>query len=59
MAVPKPQSPLQIAAVAVGAVFALLVVVPLVPLVIDLLVGVFRGFFDVIVPGGRTYDEAE
>ncbi|NEU58303.1 hypothetical protein [Halorussus sp. MSC15.2] len=55
MAVPKPTSPLEIAAVAVGAVFALFIVVPLVPLVLDLVVGVFRGFFDVIVPGGRTY----
>lgn len=57
MAVPKPTSALEIAAVAVGAVFALLVVVPLVPLVLDLVVGVFRGFFDAIVPGGRTYDD--
>ncbi|MFC4451429.1 hypothetical protein [Halorussus aquaticus] len=55
MAVPKPTSPLEIAAVAVGAVFALLIVVPLVPLVLELVIGVFRGFFDVIVPGGRTY----
>lgn len=57
MAVPKPTSALEVAAVAVGAVFALFVVVPLVPLVLDLVVGIFRGFFDVIVPGGRTYDE--
>ncbi|MFC7078893.1 hypothetical protein [Halorussus caseinilyticus] len=55
MAVPKPKSALEVAAVAIGAFVALLVVVPLVPLVLDLVIGIFRGFFDVIVPGGRTY----
>lgn len=54
MAVPKPTSPLEFAAVAVGAVFALVVVFPLVPLLLDLVAGTFRGVFDVVVPGGRT-----
>lgn len=56
MAVPKSTSPLEVAAVAVGALVALLVVLPLVPLLVELAIGVFRGVFDVIVPGGRTYD---
>lgn len=56
MAIPKPTSPLEIAAVAVGALVALLVVFPLVPLLLDLAVGLFRGVFDTIVPGGRTYE---
>lgn len=56
MAVPKPTSPVEIAAVAVGALVALLVVFPLVPLLLDLVVGVVRGVFDAIVPGGRTYE---
>lgn len=53
MGVPKPSSPLQFAAVAVGALVGLIVVVPLVPLLLDFAVGLFRGVFDVIVPGGR------
>jgi hypothetical protein len=53
MGVPKPTSPLQIAAVAVGALVGLLVVVPLVPVLLDFTVGLFRGVFDVIVPWGR------
>ena len=52
--IPKPTSPLEIAAVAVGAVVGLLVVMPLVPLLLDFAIGLFRGVFDVIVPGGRT-----
>ncbi|WP_157971709.1 hypothetical protein [Halorussus litoreus] len=56
MAIPKPTSPLEIAAVAVGALVGLLVVLPLVPLLLDLVVGTFRSVFDVIVPGGRTYE---
>lgn len=54
MAVPKPTSGLEIALVAVGGVFALFVVLPLVPLLLDFLLGAFRGIFDVIVPGGRS-----
>lgn len=54
MGVPKPTSPLQIAAVTVGALVGLIVVVPLVPLLLDFAVGLFRGIFDVIVPGGRS-----
>lgn len=50
MAIPKPTSPLEIGAVSVGAVFALLVVMPLLPLLLDFAVGLFRGVFDVIVP---------
>jgi hypothetical protein len=57
MAVPKPQSALEIAAVVVGALLALVVVLPLVPLVVEFVVGLFRGVFDAIVPGGRTYEE--
>lgn len=57
MTVPKPQSALEIAAVVVGAFLAFIVVLPLVPLVLDFLVGIVRGVFDVIVPGGRTYAE--
>ena len=56
MAIPKPTSALEITAVAAGALFGLLVVFPLIPLLLDLTVGVFRGFFDVVVPGGRTYE---
>jgi len=56
MALPKPTGPLEIAAVAVGAVVALLVVVPLLPVVFEFLLGTVRAFFDVIVPGGRTYE---
>jgi len=56
MAIPKPTGPLEIGAIAVGAVVALLVVVPLLPLVLEFAVGTFRGFFDTIVPGGRTYE---
>lgn len=48
--IPKPTSPLEIAAVSVGALVGLLVVVPLVPLLLDFTVGLFRGVFDVIVP---------
>jgi hypothetical protein len=55
MAVPKPTSALELAAIAVGAFVALIVVVPLVPLLLDLVVGLFRAVFDAIVPGGRTY----
>lgn len=56
MAIPKPSGPLEIGAVAVGAVVALFVVVPLVPVLVEFVVGTVRGFFDVIVPGGRTYE---
>jgi hypothetical protein len=47
--VPKPTSPLEIAAVTVGALVGLLVVVPLVPLLLDFAIGLFRGVFDVII----------
>jgi hypothetical protein len=57
MAVPKPTTALEVAAVIVGALVAFIVVVPLVPVILDLLVGIFRGFFDAIVPGGRTYSD--
>lgn len=57
MAVPKPTTALEVAAVVVGAIFALFVVLPLVPVVLDFAVGVVRGVFDTIVPGGRTYAE--
>ncbi|WP_162224681.1 hypothetical protein [Halorussus amylolyticus] len=53
MAIPRPSSPVEIGLVAVGAVVAFLVVVPLLPTVFDVLYGAFRGVFDVIVPGGR------
>ena len=53
--IPKPTSPLEIAAVAVGALVGLIVVMPLVPLLLDFAIGLFRGVFDVIVPGGRTH----
>lgn len=53
MGVPKPRSPLQWTAVTAGALVGLVVVVPLVPLLLDFAVGLFRGVFDVIVPGGR------
>jgi hypothetical protein len=55
MSIPKPSGPLEIGAVAVGAVVALLVVVPVLPVVLEFVVGTFRAFFDSIVPGGRTY----
>ncbi|WP_170977388.1 hypothetical protein [Halorussus salinisoli] len=55
MAVPKPTTAFETAAVAIGALLALIIVVPLVPVVLDLVIGVFRGVFDAIVPGGRTY----
>ncbi|WP_276302249.1 hypothetical protein [Halorussus lipolyticus] len=55
MALPKPTTALEVAAIVAGAFVALIVVVPLVPLLLDLAVGIFRGFFDAIVPGGRTY----
>ncbi|USZ69981.1 hypothetical protein NGM10_16385 (plasmid) [Halorussus salilacus] len=54
MAIPTPDSPTQMALVAVGAVVAFLVVVPLLPTVFDLLFGAVRSVFDVVVPGGRT-----
>jgi len=54
MAIPKPASPLEIAAVAVGALVAFVVVVPLVPFVLDFVIGAVRGVLDVVVPGGRT-----
>lgn len=54
MGVPKPSSPLQFAAVAVGALVGLFVVMPLVPILLEFAVGLFRGVFDVIVPGGRS-----
>lgn len=54
MAVPRPQSPTQIALVVVGAFVGLVVVLPLVPTILDIVLGTFRGIFDVIVPGGRT-----
>lgn len=54
MAVPHPQSPTQIALVVVGVLVGLVVVLPLVPTVLDIVFGTFRGVFDVIVPGGRT-----
>jgi hypothetical protein len=57
MAVPKPTTALEVAAVVVGAFVAFIVVVPLVPVILDLAVGIFRGFFDAIVPVGRTYSE--
>ncbi|WP_168215862.1 hypothetical protein [Halorussus ruber] len=57
MAVPKPTTALEAVAVVVGALVAFIVVVPLVPLLLDLVVGIFRGFFDAIVPGGRTYED--
>lgn len=57
MAIPKPTSALEVAAVVVGAIFAFVVVLPLVPLVLDFAVGVVRGVLDVVVPGGRTYSE--
>lgn len=57
MAVPKPTSALEVGAVIVGAFVALIVVLPLVPVILDFVVGIFRGFFDVIVPGGRTYSD--
>jgi hypothetical protein len=57
MAVPKPTTALEVAAVIVGALVAFIVVVPLVPVILDLLVGIFRGFFDAIVPSGRTYSD--
>lgn len=55
MAIPKPTTPLEIAATVVGALVAFIVVVPLIPVLFEMVVGIFRGFFDVIVPGGRTY----
>ena len=57
MAVPKPTTALEIAAVVGGAFVAFIVVVPLVPVILDLVAGIFRGFFDAVVPGGRTYSE--
>lgn len=57
MAVPKPTTALEVAAIVVGAFVAFIVVVPLIPLILDFVVGIFRGFFDTIVPGGRTYSE--
>lgn len=54
MEVPKPSSPLEYAAVGVGAVVALIVVLPLLPTLLDFTIGTFRAFFDVIVPGGST-----
>lgn len=56
MAIPKPTSPLEIAAVIVGVAVGLFVVLPLVPVVVELVVGTVRGVFDVIVPGGRTQE---
>jgi hypothetical protein len=57
MAVPKPTTALEVAAVVVGAFVAFIVALPLVPVILDLVVGIFRGFFDAIVPGGRTHPE--
>ncbi|WP_168216284.1 hypothetical protein [Halorussus halobius] len=56
MAIPKPTSPLEVAAVAAGALVGVVVVLPLLPLVLDLVVGAVRGVFEVVVPGGRTYE---
>jgi len=55
MAVPRPETPVQIALVAIGAAVAFVVVLPLVPTVLDVLVGTVRGVFDAVVPGGPDY----
>jgi hypothetical protein len=55
MAVPRPETPVQIALVAIGAAVAFVVVLPLVPTVLDILTGTVRGVCDAIVPGGPDY----
>ncbi|WP_167599508.1 hypothetical protein [Halorussus marinus] len=55
MAVPRPETPVQIALVAVGAAVAFVVVLPLVPTLLDLLAGTVRGVVDAVVPGGPDY----
>jgi len=55
MTVPRPETPVQIALVAAGALVAFVVVLPLVPTLLDLLAGSVRGVFDAVVPGGPDY----
>ncbi|UPV76393.1 hypothetical protein M0R89_19730 (plasmid) [Halorussus limi] len=56
MADSKSQTALKVGGIVVGALVAFVVVVPLLPVVLEFAVGIFRGFFDAIVPGGRTYE---
>lgn len=56
MADSKLATALKAGAAVVGVFVALVVVLPLVPLLLELAVGVFRAFFDAIVPGGKTYE---
>lgn len=56
MAIPRPETALEIGLALGGVVVAFFVVLPLVPLVLDLVFGTLRSVFDVIVPGGRTYE---
>lgn len=54
MAIPRPETALEIGLTVGGLVVGFFVVLPLAPLVLAFVLGTIRSIFDVIVPGGRT-----